>query len=315
MRADPVTPRAPSAPPAARAPVRYDALAIDLDGTLLDPRQRVSPANLEALRRARAAGLRVVICTGRGLVECIHILQGIEQLDPVVVAGGSMLACPVTRRTLHRFNLDRALVLRATERLLGHGYPVMVLKDSEAAGYDYLLVIGPDEHPLDPVTAWWFDELDVRVRTVRSIAEDEHPEHSVRVGVCGLSGRLDALTRDLELELGAGALMHHFSAVAAPHLRAQLPPGQSVNILEVFDRRATKWSAVRWLASGWGIAPERIAAIGDEINDLSMIREAGLGVAMGNAVPAVRAAAARQTRSHDEDGVAHAIGSILDGLW
>ena len=62
-------------------------------------------------------------------------------------------------------------------------------------------------------------------------------------------------------------------------------------------------------------APERIAAIGDEINDAAMIRSAGLGVAMGNAVPAVRDAARRHTLANTHDGVAYAIARILGGEW
>ncbi len=48
----------------------YDLIAIDLDGTLLDPKGRVSEANVEAITRARALGVEVTICTGRGFIEC-----------------------------------------------------------------------------------------------------------------------------------------------------------------------------------------------------------------------------------------------------
>jgi hypothetical protein len=57
------------------------------------------------------------------------------------------------------------------------------------------------------------------------------------------------------------------------------------------------------------------AAIGDEINDVPMIRNAGLGIAMGNAIPAVKDIAARTTLRNDEDGVAHAVDKILEGEW
>jgi len=63
------------------------------------------------------------------------------------------------------------------------------------------------------------------------------------------------------------------------------------------------------------VPPERVAAIGDEINDLQLIENAGLGVAMENAVPAVKAVARRVTRSHAHDGVAYAIERILSGEW
>lgn len=294
---------------------RYDMLAVDLDGTLLSSERRVSRANAEALAEARRAGMTVTVCTGRGLVECEEVLRSIEQAEPVVVAGGSMLACPVTRGTLHRFPLEPEMVARATDRLLSHGHAVMVLKDPAAAGYDYLVVVGEKGHTVDPVTRWWFEQMPVKVRYAARIEEDEHPEHSVRLGVCGLSGMLAEIAGDLSESFGEQAVMHHFPAVVGAHLAGTLPAGQRVHILEVFAAQATKWSAIQWLAEGRGVDPARIAAIGDEINDLPMIRGAGLGVAMGNAVEPIRAAASRHTRSNDDDGVAWAVRRILDGEW
>ncbi len=296
-------------------PSKYDLLAIDLDGTLLSPDGSVSRANVEALAEARRAGVRVTICTGRGLVECDHILSRVTQREPVVVAGGSITACPVERRTLHRFTLEPELVERATDRLLSHRHPVMVLKDPADTGYDYLMVVGEDKHPLDPVTEWWFRQMNVRVRYAADIREDEHPEHTVRLGVCGLSSALGSIESDMLGAFGDKATMHHFPAVIAPDHAKRLPDGENLHILEVFAADASKWSAVHWLASRENIRAERIAAIGDQINDLPMIRGAGLGIAMENAVPSVKSAAARATGSNSEDGVAHAIRRILDGAW
>jgi hydroxymethylpyrimidine pyrophosphatase-like HAD family hydrolase len=294
---------------------RYDLIAIDLDGTLLGSDRRVSDRNIEALDAARSAGLRVAICTGRGLVECDAILRDIRQLDPVVVAGGSIVGCPVTRGTLHRFCLDPALVADAARRLLSHRHPVMVLKDPATAGYDYLMVVGDERHPLDPVTQWWLREMNVEARYCCRPEEDPHPEQTVRLGVCGLSSTLGQIMADLEQTFAGRATMHHFPAVVAPEHARQLPSGERLHILEVFAREASKWSAIQWLAARHAIPAGRICAIGDEINDLPMIARAGLGIAMGNAVEPVRKAAARQTLGNDEDGVAYAIERVLGGMW
>ena len=296
-------------------PARYDLIAIDLDGTLLSPGGSVSPANAAAIAEARDAGLRVTICTGRGLVECDHVLTHVHQRDPVVVAGGSMAACPVKRRTLHRYTLEPELVARATDRLLTHEHPVMVLKDPSPAGYDYLMVVGEQNHPLDPVTQWWFTQLSVAVRYAPSIRDDQHPEDTVRLGVCGLSSALESIAADMFEAFGDKATMHHFPAVIAPEHAARFPPGERLHILEVFAADANKWSAVRWLADRENIPTERIAAIGDQINDLPMIEGAGLGVAMGNAVDRVKIAARRETATNAEDGVSMALRKILDGEW
>src|SRR5688500_19096439 len=117
---------------------KYDMLALDLDGTVLDPSSSVRPAVAEAIGCARDAGMLVAICTGRGLPECREALGAIGQTDPVIVAGGSIIADPVSGRTLHRFPMHPTLTSRLTGLLLSRGHPVLVLKDPHAAGYDYL---------------------------------------------------------------------------------------------------------------------------------------------------------------------------------
>lgn len=295
--------------------MRYGMLALDLDGTLLGPDGMVSEANCRAVRLAREAGALVTVCTGRGLLESAHALEAIEQAQPVIVAGGSMIACPRTRRTLHRFGISGELVERTVGMILESGHPALVLKDPLDAGYDYLVVRGAEEFPLDPVTLWWFEKMRVKVRYVRTLAEDEHPEHTVRVGACGLASVLRGVEARLVSEIEHDMTMHNFPAVVAPEFARRLPAGDVLHILEVFDRSAHKWSAITHLAAQHGIEAERIACIGDEVNDVTMIRGAGLGVAMGNAVPAVREAARRQTRSNAEDGVAYAVERMVSGEW
>lgn len=302
-------------PQGAPPPRRYDLLALDLDGTTFDPAGRITDATVAAIRRAREAGMRITVCTGRGLVECQAALDIIGQTDPVIVAGGSITACPVTRRTLHRFAMDSGVVDRAVKLFLRHRHPGLVLKDPLDAGFDYLVVVGEEKLDLDPVTLWWFSKMQVEARFVPSLAHDRHPEHTVRAGVCGLSGTLAALKRDLELELGETAFVHHFPAVVAPEYARRTGDGQTLHVLEVFDRQANKWSSVSRLAGEWGIPAGRIAAIGDEINDIAMLQGAGLGIAMGNAVPAARDAAKRHTRTNAQNGVAYAIERILAGEW
>lgn len=289
-------------------------LAIDLDGTLFGPDRKVSARNCDAIAAVREAGVLVTICTGRGLIESAGALEAIGQHDPVVVASGSMIACPRTGRTLHRFPIDQRLAERATRLLLAHDHPVLVLKDALAVGYDYLVVRGEDNHAIDPITAWWFSSMGARVREVRSIEEDEHPEHTIRVGVCGKGRALETIRREVAAALGESLVVQHFKAVVAGE-HAAFVGDDSWDVFELFDPRASKWAALMFLAGERGIEPMRIAAIGDEINDLSMIASAGLGIAMGNAVAAVVEVADRVTGRNDADGVAQAIERMLAGAW
>jgi hypothetical protein len=294
---------------------RWKLLALDLDGTLVGSGGEISRENIDAVHRAREAGIKVVVCTGRGLRECRRFLDAIGQTEPVAVAGGSIIADPVTGRTLHRFSMDPALVHDVVNLMHRHGHPALVLKDPAAASLDYLVVESEHRHPLDPVMHWWFDAMKVGVRHVQHLHEDEHPDHTVRIGVFGISTSMHRLVAELEPVVGSRGTYHNFPAVVLPAHRQRLGPDENFHILELFDQAGNKWSAVSHLAARWGIDPAHTAAIGDEVNDLAMIRGAGLGVAMGNAVPQVREAAARSTLHHDQHGVAHAIDRMLEGEW
>ena len=287
-----------------------DAIAIDLDGTLLAPDGTVSERNRAAVARARDAGITVLICTGRGLAESRRALDAIGQLDPVVVAGGSIVADPATAATLHRATIHTDIVRAATDIFHAHRTPALVLKDPAELDYDYLVLEGDDRHPLDATTTWWFGEHSLRVRTGLHVHDDEHPEHTVRVGMCAVGDISARAAKDAERELGASIVMHDFAAVHPQDHTAEI-----VHILELFSPDATKWGGVEWICRQRGLDPARTAAIGDEINDLTMIKAAGLSVAMANAKPAIKNAAHHHTGSNAEDGVATAIDNILSGVW
>jgi hydroxymethylpyrimidine pyrophosphatase-like HAD family hydrolase len=101
-------------------------------------------------------------------------------------------------------------------------------------------------------------------------------------------------------------------------LRERLPPGVSGQFshpryLELIAPGVDKAGAVRAWCAAAGLSPAQLAAIGDAENDIAMLRDAGVGIAMRNATPAVIAAADRVTAANDRDGVAQAIDALLDG--
>lgn len=295
-------------------------IAIDLDGTLLCSSGRVSRENAEAIRAARQAGVVVTVCTGRGLVECLPYLEQIGQEGAVAVAGGAMLACPVTRRTLHGFVMDPGLVERIVGVMLGHGHAALVLKDSHITGYDYLIVAPEGEGQVDPVSRWWFRTHDVPVRYVHRLDEDEHPEATVRVGVCGTRAATMNARNDIERGFTDLVTFHHFAGITPRRLDEDVAleaddPDKQIVILEAFDKSVCKWTAIRELARREQIETSRIATIGNDYNDLTMLKQAALGVAVGNAIPEALEAAHVRTLCNDEHGVAHAVERILAGDW
>jgi hydroxymethylpyrimidine pyrophosphatase-like HAD family hydrolase len=299
----------------------YDILALDLDGTLFGPTGEVSSRNREAVRRAREAGIEVVICTGRGFKESGKAIRAIDAgevaagrtVAPMVTSGGAMIVDAATGETMHRWPVDPGIVSEVCGLFAEMGRAPMLLKDAGAAGFDYLVVT---TGPLEPPSQWWFSVMPVEVRFVRSLDEDAHPEHTVRVGFAADRATMIGLASRVRERFEDHVLIHSFPAVAGSSTDSDAGvKDDSIHILEIFDVSVSKWTAIHRLASQQGVPRERIAAIGDEINDVAMIEGAGLGIAMGNAIPEVKAAAKKETADFSQDGVAEAIDRILEGAW
>ena len=94
---------------------KIDLIALDLDGTFLDPAGEISPASLDAVRTARAAGVKVVLSTGRSGAEAAHFSQlaGCDSL--AVCLGGAALCDARTGRHLRRWDLPEETGRRALE--------------------------------------------------------------------------------------------------------------------------------------------------------------------------------------------------------
>ncbi|MEN0019481.1 MAG: HAD hydrolase family protein [Planctomycetota bacterium] len=295
---------------------RYDLLAIDLDGTLLDSTGTVPLAHAEAVERARKAGLEVTLCTGRALAESAEAIAAVGQRTPVVVAGGAMVCDPVTGSTLHRATMPQAMARPLVEAMHLAGHAALVYKDRELAGYDYLVVTGDEDFGLDPVTEWWFDFQDVGVRTVRSMDEDDSAEANIRVGVCAPQLGADRVDAAVRAMVGRGELdevsSHAFMVVTASEKAGASEP---YVIYECLTIEAHKWHGLRRLCAHLGLDASRVAAIGDQMNDLPMLQHAALGVAMGNAPDEVKAVADKETAGNNDSGVAVAIDRILSGEW
>lgn len=292
--------------------IPYRLLALDLDGTLLDAASRLSPANRAAVGRAIDAGLEVVVCTGRGFAECRHVLDDLTMAGAAVVAGGAMTVQLPSGETLHRSAMPADLV-REVSRILNAatGHYVLLLKDRSATGVDYVLL---GDGRVDAASEWWFNQVPVAVQRAERFEDDPHPDETIRLGIVTTAREMKRLGARVVEEFGRRTFVHHFPVINSDGNGRHLAD-DAIHLMEIFNAETNKWSAISALAAQRGVAAEQIAAIGDEINDVAMIRHAGLGVAMGNAIDPIKQVADRITLDQAEDGVAHAIEQILAGAW
>jgi len=224
-----------------------------------------------------------------------------------MVAGGSIIADPVTGKTLHRFTLSNEVVSAATELFHESACPALVMKDPSDIDYDYLVLNADEQHPIHPITQWWFDDHQLRVNYAPHAHHDEHPEHTVRVGLCAESSISNPISSKIIDLLGDEIWIYDF-----PCVMPDSHSGEIVHILELFAKRINKWAAISWYLNQHDIDPQRVCAIGDQVNDVPMMEQAGVGIAMGNAVDAVKEHAKYSTADNQSDGVAIAIDAILN---
>jgi len=288
-----------------RTSLLYRLLAIDVDGTLVNSREEVLPATRAALARARQAGVKIVLATGRRYSQTLHLLEMLgmaappETCTPVITAGGALVKNPANHRTLFATLFDRELLEQLVREMEVHGHEVLLNGDTYAEGFDYYQ---PYRQTSNPHLAEYLGLNEGRGRHFPSLYQS--PPRDIFAGfVMGSRNAMLALQAMIHNRFGG--------QIATNVLRS---PRYQGFMCELAPPGVTKWSAICRLAVEWGISAECICAVGDDVNDLAMIRGAGLGVAMGNAVPEVLAAADRVAPALESEGLVKVVDWILEGL-
>ncbi len=280
-------------------------IAIDLDGTLLNQHVRISQRNIDAVKKAQDAGVLIVPCTGRAWRESIGPINGMPPPPVGIFVNGAVVTEIPSAESFNLAVIDPGLVSQVIGILYDEPEAVLVFREGNLAGYDYL-VTGRGE--LAPNSTWWFRTSNARVHYLSDPSTDDLL-HCLRISIVAVQPRIVQIIDRLDRQYGHQLSMHHFPVVQLPSDREVL------HVLEIFTAGVDKWRGVNWIAERYQIDIAEIAAIGDQVNDLTMIQNAGCGIAMGNAVESIKAAADHITLDNESDGVAQAIDQVLDGVW
>jgi HAD superfamily hydrolase (TIGR01484 family) len=278
---------------------RYRILALDVDGTLLDEDGTLRPRTAEAVARAARAGIRPVLCTGRRYRRARPVAEELGLDAPLVCNSGAIVKDPATHRTLWRADFDSGLLGAILDLFRAHDQRAVTFTDRHPDDFDFVVDRAPTGRAL-------FDEY---LELNRSHAEvDPHWAGPSRV-VGGLHFHLCAIGTRPEMLAFEQAVLARLGGRVQTFV--QKSPRYAGTMCEVLRRDASKWSGILHLAELWGVDPAEICAVGDDMNDVPMLRGAGLGVAMGHAPAAVLAAADHVTADHDNDGVAQLVDQVL----
>lgn len=266
----------------------------DLDGTLLDPLGRITPRTLAAAAKLRERGIPLVLATSRRLTGAAPVAAALDLDGPLVLYDGAIIRHHPSSKRLYADPLHVEAAQVAAEILASHGLRP-IAQHADAASES--LLIGPpgDEQYDDGYLALYgfqAEELPID-RLCRG------RPNPMRLVAFGPLERLAAAARFVaELDCGWQLLS---------------TGNYGTSELSVFSRTASKARAVAELARRCGVAMEDIFAIGDGINDVSLLAAVGCGVAMANGGAEARTVARGLAPPNDMDGAAWAIETYVLG--
>jgi hydroxymethylpyrimidine pyrophosphatase-like HAD family hydrolase len=240
--------------------------------------------------------MRPVLCTGRRYRRALPIAEMLGIDAPLVCNSGALVKDSSRHRTLWRADLAADVLTAVLELFRLRDEPVLSFTDRSPDEHDFLVRAAPSGRPL------FDDYLDLN----ESHAEvDAHWVERPGVGhyhLCAIGTRSTMLGFEKAVHEWVPGRVRTF---------VQKTSRYAGTMCEILRHDASKWSALLHLAVLWGVDPSEICAVGDDMNDVPMLRGAGLGVAMGHASPEVMAAADLVTGADDEDGVAMLIDGVL----
>lgn len=270
--------------------MQYDLLALDLDGTTLSSEGVVLPSTRAAIERVRAAGVEVVLVTGRHHVATrpYHADLGLE--TPVICCNGCYVYDFGADAVVVGSSLSREQALGLLDITRRHGVHGLVYT-ADAMNYEV-------ENPhMRWFNAWVMscpEAVRPKVRRVDDFRRLIETADTIWKFVISHDDRARLDAWSLEAERAGDVSIEYSWSNRLDVVRAGNSKGG----------RLIEWAASR------GIPAERIVAIGDNHNDHSMISMAGCGVAMGNAESEVKAIARLVVADNDHDGIAEAIAAL-----
>lgn len=264
-------------------------IVIDIDGTLLDAKGSLSAENRSAIHKAKKQGVQVVLCTGRPIRSAQYLLAELDLLesdDLIITSNGGLIQKAKTGEIIHEVTFKQEESLAIYQ--LGQSLKM-------------------------PIT---FIDLDY-------VYEPEYPPGAESLYTGGQESGLEFVALKMDELPEPFAIQQIIMSRPETELDAVIPliPEtfyESFNIykslptlLEFLPKRVDKSIAMKLVGKKLDIEQKHIMGIGDHENDLSLVRDAGIGVAMANAVDVVQEAADYITKSNDAHGVAHAIEKFV----
>lgn len=265
----------------------YKLVALDMDGTLLDDQKVISEQNKEAIKKAKENGCYVILATGRPKAGILRYQEQIKSpsIDEYLVVFNGALVI--------NYNTDEII----SETLIGQKdlkYFYDLSKKLNVNIHAFLRnqqLITPKMSKYTGVEAS-LNNIEANIVDFDSVGENEKV---IKIMFVDEPSILDEAIKKLPQEI-----YENYTVVkSAPFF------------LEFLNKKVDKWNSIKTLGAYLGITEDEIICMGDAGNDLGMVKNAGLGIAMDNAFDEVKAVAKYITKNNNDAGVAYAIEKFV----
>jgi Cof subfamily protein (haloacid dehalogenase superfamily) len=275
-------------------------IAIDIDGTLLNPEFKISESDLTTLRRVHTQGIEIILVTGRRHTFALPIAQQLG-FDLWLISSNGAITRSLAGETFHRDLLPEATcreLVRVTQEF--RGQTVLTFDSNGLHGDASGTIVVESLDKLEGSIQRWLEKNMQYIQFVVPI-ENALTTDPVQAMFCGPVAHMQ---RVLQV-LGSCGL-------PITVLRTEYP-GRDLSIVDVLNAGCSKGHALERWASYRRITREQVMAVGDNYNDIEMLAFAGHPFIMGNASEELRSRGWKLTRSNAESGVGAAIEHMLYG--
>ncbi len=288
----------------------YKLLAIDLDGTLLNSYGEVSEKTREALIKAKNQGIEVVLASGRPIssTESLALDLGVDNY--LISGNGSAVYDIKKQEVIYDRFLTKKQVLEIAELCETNSFFYNVYTEDEviASSLNYNVLFYHKENIKK------IEEKRTHINIVQNILEyikESGKEKFLKITVCDESQFIfNSIMRKLKEIENIDVLETAYMS------RKKIKSGtENVDInyyyTEITNKNVNKWSAIEYLINILNVKPEEVVAIGDNINDIEMIQNSGLGIVMGNSNPKMKEIADKIVSDNNNEGVLEAIQKYI----
>lgn len=276
--------------------MKYKLIAIDMDGTLLSNKHEIPKFNKEMIKKATQAGVKIAITTGRLFASARKYSDVIGVETPIISSNGAYIREKDREEVIYESNLSKKQFDEVLSVVRKYGFTVYMNTSDTVISENVV----PDDHAYKLVNNELDDAWKIKFVEGRRFEETyEEFSNDILKFIC-IEERenMDELMKAKE-ELSKFEDLEVVSSWE--------------NNFEIMPAGTSKGTAVQRLAEILGIKQEEVICIGDSENDLSMIKYAGLGVAMGNAIDIVKENADYVTDTNSNAGVGKMIAKFIFG--